>query len=476
MFDSIRVRLTLWYTGFLALILIGFSFGTYFVLARITLRRTDAALTELGGAFRGAIQQELADHKDPNALRSAASETLQEFRLRDHLFAVFDSNQILLAASGPGVDSQSNAIFSAPPIRSLIAAGSKLDRAFDTVKIGAIRYRGYAMPLSSREPGAALVILQSLNREQNFLEDITQTFLWVVPMTVLLASAGSYFLARKSLAPVVSMSNRAGVIGAENLHERLPIRNARDELGQLAHAFNSLLERLDRSFEQLRQFMADASHELRSPVAIIRGEAEVALSKPSRPSEEYRESLVVVRDEARRLSRIVQDLFTLARADAGQYSLKSRQFYLDELIGECVRAAQSLAVAGRLALSYRFDEELLINADEELIRRMTMNLLDNAVKYTREGGSVTVECRRVDGQYALTVTDTGHGIPIDTQKRIFERFFRAENARSYSFAESAGAGLGLPIARWIAEAHHGKLELLRSDTTGSTFGVFLPVT
>jgi signal transduction histidine kinase len=127
-------------------------------------------------------------------------------------------------------------------------------------------------------------------------------------------------------------------------------------------------------------------------------------------------------------------------------------------------------------LSYGFDEELLIDADEELIRRMTMNLLDNAIKYTREGGSVRVECRRVDGHYTLTVTDTGSGIPIDVQERIFERFFRADKARSYSSAESAGAGLGLPIARWIAEAHRGRLELLRSDNTGSTFGVFLPVT
>src|ERR1700681_964346 len=328
MFDSIRVRLTLWYTGFMALFLIVFSFGTYFVLARITLRRTDTALTELGGAFRGAIQQELADHKDPNELRSAAVETLQEFRLRDHLFAVFDSNQKLLATSAQGVENQPDAVFSAPAIHSLITAGSKSDRAFATVIAGATRYRGYAMPLSPRERGATIVILQSLNREESLLEDITETFLWVVPMTVLLASAGGYFLARKSLAPVVSMSNRAGVIGAQNLHDRLPIGNARDELGQLARSFNSLLERLDQSFDQLRQFMADASHELRSPVAIVRGEAEVALSQPSRPPEEYRESLVVVRDEARRLSRIVEDLFTLARADAGQYSLKSHQSYL----------------------------------------------------------------------------------------------------------------------------------------------------
>ncbi len=480
MFDSVRVRLTLWYTGLLALILILFSLGSYLVLARSMLGRADTALVNVAGGFRSAILGELDQNSSDAALRSAATETLQEYRFQDYSFAVFGSDGILLAASEPASGSHSKVatafdpIFSTAAIHTLIVEASQSDRTFETVSNGEKRFRGHAVRLLRNDPGSTIVVLQSLDREDNLLEDIIQNFLWVVPITVLLASAGGYFLARKSLAPIVSMSDRAGHIGAQNLHERLPVLNPQDELGHLARAFNSLLERLDHSFEHLRQFMADASHELRSPVSIVRGEAEVALSRP-RPPEEYRESLVVVRDEARRLSRIVDDLFTLARADSGQYPLRPSDFYLDELIGECVRASQSIAAPQHITLSYSSDGELPIYGDEALLRRMTMNLLENAIKYSGAGGSVAVECRSVNGEYRITVTDTGPGIPADAQGQIFERFFRADKARSHIMGERAGAGLGLPIARWIAEAHQGRLELLRSDSTGSTFGAFFPV-
>src|SRR5438105_11687372 len=171
MIDSSRVRLTLWYTGFLAVILVAFSVSTYLLLARITLRRTDAALAELGSAFRDAIQQELRDEKSPGSLRSAAVESFQEFRLRDHLFAVFDTNGTLLAASG--TNDEANAIFSAPPVLNLIAAAQS-GRAFGTVRADSVRYRAYAMRLSPSRPAAVVVVLQSLNREEILLEDIVE--------------------------------------------------------------------------------------------------------------------------------------------------------------------------------------------------------------------------------------------------------------------------------------------------------------
>jgi signal transduction histidine kinase len=230
--------------------------------------------------------------------------------------------------------------------------------------------------------------------------------------------------------------------------------------------------------------MADASHELRSPVSIIRGEAEVALSQ-ARTQEEYRGSLAIALDEARRLSQIVDDLFTLARADAGQYPLRHRDFYLEELAVECVRAARSMAAARGITLSYEPDGEMPIHGDEALVQRLTMNLLDNAIKYTLEGGKINVACRRVGSEYSLTVRDSGPGIPAEAQEKIFERFFRLDPARTQNrsvleTAETAapaatGAGLGLAIARWIAEAHHGRLVLVHSDASGSTFTAFLPM-
>src|SRR5260370_3084566 len=271
------------------------------------------------------------------------------------------------------------------------------------------------------------------------------------------------------------MSGQAGGIGAANLHERLAVQSDRDELGHLARSFNSLLDRLSQSFERQRRFMADASHELRTRVAILRGEAEVALSQHARSPEEYRESLGVLHQEAERLTHIVEDLFTLTRADAGQYPLQPREFYLDELVSECVHSARTLALAKKICLNFEEASESPISADESLLRRMILNLLDNAIKYTLDGGRVTVTCHREGENYVLSITDTGAGIPTELQPRIFERFFRVDKARSRAESDGGVAGLRLSISRWIAEAHHGRLELTRSDSTGSTFSAYLPV-
>jgi len=263
-------------------------------------------------------------------------------------------------------------------------------------------------------------------------------------------------------------------MGAARLQDRLAVANERDELGQLAVSFNQLLERIERSFEQQRRFVADASHELRTPVAILRGEAEVTLARPERSAEEYRETLAILRDESQRLARIIEDLFTLTRADAGQYPLTLRDGYLDEFASEALVRARSLALAKNIALTSSIEPDLPICSDEVLLGRMLLNLLDNAIKYSPPGGKVELICRRREENYEVSVCDDGPGIPADLQSRIFERFFRADKARARAEGDSGGAGLGLAIARWIAEVHHGRLELTQSDASGSTFTVLLP--
>lgn len=323
-------------------------------------------------------------------------------------------------------------------------------------------------------------MLRALDEQEDLLEGAGGALLIAVPLALLLASIGGYFLARKSLAPVVSMSDKAARISAANLHERLPVANERDELGRLALIFNNLLARLDQSFEQQRRFMADASHALRTPVAIVCGEAEVALSQSERASADYRESLAIVHDEGRRLTRIVEDLFTLARADAGQYRLSLTDFYLDELVGEAVRSVRTLVADRGLSLHLTAPLEMPFRGDEGLLRRLVLNLLDNAIKHTPADGRVTVTCERKEDDYLLIVTDTGSGIPPEAQPHIFERFYRADKARSRGDADSAnftgGAGLGLSIARWIAEVHNGQIDLLCSNEQGSTFVAKFPAT
>jgi len=482
MVDSVRLRLTLWYTAVLAVVLVVLCLVTYLIFWRSTVQRTDAELAELSDAFLTTLDAEIHDQSGPDAFKLAAEVAITEHHFRDHLFAIFDANGDLIVSSLdvsqtiPSTHPLGDGLLTWTSFQGFLKAASGSDRYFGKVHAGKSGFRAFARHFSLDGKEGTLVILQSLHAQQKMLEEVATTFAWVIPIALLLASGGGYFLARKSLAPVVAMSSQAGRIGAANLHERLTVENERDELGHLARSFNSLLDRLSQSFERQQRFMADASHELRTPVAILRGEAEVALSQKLRSAEEYRESLEALQHESERLTHIVDDLFTLTRADAGQYPIQPREFYLDELITECIRSARTLALAKRISLDVEELTESPICADEPLIRRMILNVLDNAIKYSPEEGRVTVACRRIGREYALSITDTGPGIAAELQARIFERFFRADKARTHSDSnhDAGGAGLGLAISRWITEAHKGRLELTRSDSTGSTFTAFLP--
>jgi signal transduction histidine kinase len=268
------------------------------------------------------------------------------------------------------------------------------------------------------------------------------------------------------------MADRARRIGVENLSERLPVANPRDELGHLAETFNELLARLAGSLVQQRQFMADASHELRTPVTTTRTAAAVALQQEHRDESEYRETLKIVEQQAARLSRVVNDMFMLARADAGNYPVRIVPMYLDELIDEVVRAARIVASTKQVSIETTVVPSAAFNGDEELIRRMIGNLVDNAVRHTPPASTVRVELDETDAGYAIAVKDQGPGIPPEIRSQIFERFFRADVARPAS--SNDGAGLGLALARWIARTHGGDVVLARSSQSGSTFVVSLP--
>jgi len=474
MFKSVRIRLTFWYIAAMSLVLVALAAATYTVIKQNVVKRADTQAVELADTFLSTVKAEMADSTKPDSLSDAIAAAIPEHRFRDVVFAVFDPHGGLIAASGGFEDEKHPAPISAGEIVSSAQPLLASSRSFHSVPLSGRDFRGYVRHFSFDGQAATLVVLQSLHRQKEFLATLAATFWVVIPLTILLAGLGGYLLARRSLAPVVAMSGQASRIGAENLEARLSVTNPQDELGQLAIAFNGLLDRLSASFDRQKRFVADASHELRTPIAILCGETEVTLAKPERNEQEYRESLAIVGAEAKRLKYIVDDLFTLARADAGQYPLVCSDFYLDELAAECARNVRTLAVAKNLTLSCECGGESLIHADETLVRRMLLNLLDNAIKYTAPGGTVCVRCTEQDGFYQLSVQDSGPGIPADLQPRIFERFFRADKARSRANNDGGGAGLGLSIAAWIATVHGGKLELTRSTPEGSVFTSFLP--
>jgi two-component system, OmpR family, sensor kinase len=475
MFSSVRIRLTLWYTLSMTIVLVALAAGIYFVLRENVIRRADTNAIELADSFLSTVNAELSDAANPASARDGIAAAISEHRFRDVSFVVYDENGNLLGASDGFSEPEQFPTPSREMLASLLRPLVSSSEIFGSLRIGKDQCRSYVRHFSVKQHPATLVVLQSLRRQKEFLSTLVDAFWIVIPLAILLASAGGYLLARRSLAPVVAMSSQASRIGAENLYERLDVENPCDELGHLAGSFNHLLDRLSQSFERQLRFVADASHELRTPVAILCGEADVALAQPERAQQEYRESLEILRQEARRLKHIVEDLFTLARADACQYPLALTDFYLDELVEECARNVRTLAAARKIALSCEAERELLIRADEPLVRRMLLNLLDNAIKYTPEGGWVSLKCNEENGQYLLAVEDSGLGIPTELQCRIFDRFFRADKARSRSDNNgSGGAGLGLAIALWIAGAHGGKLDLTHSSPHGSLFTAMLP--
>jgi two-component system OmpR family sensor kinase len=480
-FESVRVRLTLWYSAVLAVALLVVALSVYLSLARNTRQSTDSSLSELSDAFLTTITDELESDTSRAALLQAAKEAIDEHRFRDYAFVVLDPVDNIVITSEDSAGNEGgrrdfpSGVFQSQSFQHLVRTAGSSVRPFGYVSGGRDGYRGVVRHFALGDAEFALVVLQSLHRQKEMAEDTYATFAIAIPLAFVLATAGGYFLAKKSLAPVVAMGTQAGTISASNLHQRLKIRNENDELGHLAKAFNELLDRLDAAFEQQHRFMADASHELRTPVAILRGEAEVSLSRELRPQEDYRESLAIVRAEAVRLSQIVEDLFTLARADAGQHPLVRREFYLDEMAAEAMRSARALALEKNITLTCEAPDECPFFGDEVFLQRMLMNLLGNAIKYSPPAGNIVVACHAAAGRYFLSVSDSGLGIPADVQSRIFDRFFRVDAARSRFDGEKGGAGLGLSIARWIAEAHRGTLELTQSGAAGSIFTASLPI-
>lgn len=459
MLDSIRVRLTLWYVAIFAVLLLFFSIFAYALIARSLHEQLDNALTITANNAAAAFLTEMSDGDHTEA--ESAAEVLQQMELTNFQIA-FLSGDKLVAATRFAIQAQ--------PFSPYVQKVSQpLLTTVQTVNGETVRM--IVLPVVVRNREYLIALATPVQAVEDQLAQIRRIFLIVAILSLSVAAAGGYLLARRSLAPVVAMSEQAQRISAHNLSERLPISNQRDELGRLATTFNDLLARMARAFAGLRQFTADAAHEFRSPLAVIFSEADVALSQ-SRSADEYRESLQLIKDEARRLSLLVDDMLDLARADAGAQQLQRTEFYLNDLLEECSRATRALAASKHIKLLTETAPDIVYLGDEELLRRMLMNLLNNAVKYTLEGGEIRVGLQTDEQQVRISVADTGIGIPPDVAEHIFDRFFRVDQSRART---ESSTGLGLPIARWIAEAHGGSITVQSEPGHGSTFTILLPI-
>jgi heavy metal sensor kinase len=473
--SSLRARLTLWYTVLLSAPLIAFAVVSYAAFAQALTVGTDRFISDALTALSREVIGERRVASDPaDALRR----TISEVRFRDLQVAAMDSSQRVVATTALAEHDETRR----PPadLDVQIVRALAVQPAGDTIALtlpqpGAAGMRIMARRLTIEGQRFTLAGAYPLTDNDAVLTRIRRLFLFVIPLLVAAAATGGSFIAKRSLSPVAAMADRAAEISASTLHERLPVGGG-DELVRLARVVNDLLDRLQQAFDQQRRFVADASHELRTPTAILRAEADVTLSREHRTEDEYRESVSTMQSASRRLTRIVEDLFLLARADSATLSARREPVSLDELIHDVVRDVRAIADARglRVTMTHAVDAPLLGDAD--LLGRLVLNLLDNAIKHTPAGGTVDVRMDRVDDRCTVTVTDSGAGIPPEAQARVFERFFRVDSARARAEqTATSGAGLGLSIGQRIAEMHGGALVLVESRPGRTVFRLTIPL-
>jgi signal transduction histidine kinase len=477
---TLRARLTAWYAIALGLGLTLVAGASLVTLQLVLEDRADRYLRAAWRAFTTELLVEAAEFADADR---AIAETRREVRFEDTHFEVTPASDPASPSGGtPPPDDRPDA----PATVALTLTTRDAPAGDDRRAEGRVRFHGRAWSVVAVHPLAPL---------RDTVRSVALAYAVTLPLVLAVSLVGGYATARRALAPVADMGRRARAIEATTLHDRLPVEDPDDELGELADVINGLLARLEAAFAQQRRLVADASHELRTPVAVLMAEADVLLAREGRPEAEYRERIGVLRDATARLARLVEDLFLLSRADSGHLVPRREPLYLAEVAADAVRAMQSIASRRdvRLVLDVapppsEGAEGAPMVGDPALLDRLFLNLLDNAIKHAPPGTTVHVTLahearhRATDGtlpedRYVLRVSDAGAGIPVEAQPLIFDRFYRVDQARTRSHAAGGpldGAGLGLAIARWVADVHEGRLDLEQSSPSGTTFRWLIP--
>ena len=330
--------------------------------------------------------------------------------------------------------------------------------------------RIFVLPVTLAGDRAAVVASRSLTEQDASLRSSLAVLAALSVLILVLGFLLAYWLTGRVLQPVSQIAGLAETLSEHDLHRRVQVRPTHDELGDLVATFNRMLDRLEESFEGLRSFTADASHELRGPLARIRTEVELGLSR-QRSTSEYARILAAVEEEAEHLSRLVERLLILARADAGALVPDLKEFDLVDFIHESVERWSGAAAAARVTLAATVPDTGRILADPLLLRRIVDNLLDNAIRHSPPSGIVLISAERADESWRLEVADEGQGIPATDRKRVFERFTQLDQARSHDPGQ--GAGLGLALCAAIARSHGGELRIAES-TQGARLVLTLP--
>jgi len=439
---SIGARLTLWYSLILLAGLALFGAGIWLVVTHSLTATIDETLAAQAKGVATVLQTEYKPLK-PAHLQEELVE-YADATPEGRLIEVRDARGAVLVGNGVAA----------------LASSSSHYRTLETE--ATVQGQKYRILVAAPLQGAELM-----------LRRLREVLLWATPLVLLIGSLGGYWMSRRALKPVDEITRAAQSIGIENLSQRLEVPAAGDELRRLSETWNNMLARLEAAVKRLSQFTADASHELRTPITLIRTTAELTLRR-ERPAETYREALRHIIDESDRTARLIEDLLLLARADAGLPGLPLDRVELTPLVRDVCEQGQILAQERQLEISTEAPEQpVYVDANDPALRRLLLLLVDNAVKYTPAGGHITVSVGMEPSGATVTVRDTGIGIPDAALPHVFERFYRVDESRN---REAGGAGLGLAIAQWIAQRHHASLEAESVVGQGSAFRVRFPST
>lgn len=450
---SIRVRLTSWYSAVLALMLVLYATVTFVAVRHEFYEQFD---DELYDDFETAESSLLTSPDGRTAWR------VQRHDDRDadeRAMEVWSGNGELMLKSGSGP--------ALPPILQGTASAAYRP---ESVTAGGHRWRILTSATMAGGRSIVLRVARSEDRLRMQLWEIVVVLVLGLPLIVAMAGVGGYVLARRALAPIDHLSAEARRITADRLHERLSVPNQHDEIGRLAGVINETFGRLEASFDQLRRFTADASHELRTPLAVIRGTGELALSEARTPAE-LKDAMGSVLEEVDRLTNLVDTLLRLANGDAGTVRLSPEALDLGELARDAAASLAILAEDRGQRVTVEAPGGVLVTADRLVLREAVTNVIDNAIKYSPRDASVTIRVAREEDHAVLTVADEGPGVPVELRERIFDRFFRLDDARS---RDRGGTGLGLAIAKWAVEVNGGRIAVADAPTRGSLFRITIP--